>query len=112
MKQDSTIIHEAIRKYRKSLYSIITKSEKHNNLNLDKAEQKMKEIYNKALEEFYKENKDVVYCKECNFKETLNECLEAINVMIFGCKNNCGVNLGYDFSIERAKQNKHLLLLY
>lgn len=112
MKQDSTIIHEAVRKYRKSLYSIITKGEKNGSLNLDKAEQKMKEIYNKALEDFYKENANIAYCKECNFKETLTGCLEAVDEMIFGCKNNYGINLGYDFSIEKAKQNKHLLSVY
>ena len=110
MKKDTTFINEAVRKYKSALHRVITISERYNNMNLDKAEHEKSKAFSNTMELYYKQNGFLTdYSKECNFKKDLRNNLEKIDILVFGCKNDYGINLGYDFSITRAKQNKYLL---
>lgn len=113
MKNTSTILNHAIKKYRKALHHIITISERYNTLNLDKMEQKQKQIFNETMQTFYNNYEYAyIYSEEISFRETLRSSLEAVDDMLFGCRDNNYNILGYDFSLQKAKQNKHLLLMY
>lgn len=85
-----TYINNEVKKYRNK-----TINNKKKGVNLDKLES-MKRQHERNCEDFISKQ-NLMYYEECEYKDMAREKLEGVDEELFGCFNNKGVCLGYDF---------------